>query len=157
MPTIEQGFLRFAYGARAPILRTIGLKMSSLLPFLVLEKTCDQALYWANHELHSAGFRVVQTFDLQVARLAHPDCTYPHHGEAECNCQMVVLLVYRKQEDPATLIIHGQENKSWISLAAPVDRHNNQQLEIAIRHILTPRLPDVPSSTEAQHEVQPAV
>ena len=131
--------------------------MSSLMPFLVLEKTCDEALIWANNELRSVGFRVVQTFDLQVARLAHPECTCPHHGEPECNCQMVVLLVYRKQEDPATLIIHGQENKSWISLAAPVDRHNNQQLEIAIRHVLIPRLPDVSSSAEATYEVRPTV
>lgn len=131
--------------------------MSSLMPFLVLDKTCDQALSWVNDQLDSAALRTVQTFDLQVARLAHPECTCPHHGEAECNCQMVVLLVYRKQEDPATLIIHGQENKSWISLAAPVDRHNNQQLEIAIRHVLTPRLPDVPSSAEATYAVGPTV
>src|SRR5512147_1124257 len=105
--------------------------MSSLMPFLVLDKTCDQALSWVKEQLSSASLRTVQTFDLQVARLAHPDCTCPHHGEAECNCQLVVLLVYGKQEDPATLIIHGQGNKSWISLAALVDRHNNQQLEIA--------------------------
>ncbi|HLO14683.1 MAG TPA: hypothetical protein VK206_07640 [Anaerolineales bacterium] len=131
--------------------------MSSLMPFLVLDKTCDQALSWVNEQLSSASLRTVQTFDLQVARLAHPECTCPHHGEAECNCQMVVLLVYRKQEDPATLIIHGQENKSWISLAAPINRHNNRQLEIAIRHVLTPPLPDVPSSTEAKYEVRPTV
>jgi hypothetical protein len=131
--------------------------MSSLMPFLVLDKTCDQALSWVNERLSSAGFRVVQTFDLQIARSAHPECTCPHHGEAECNCQMVVLLVYRKQEDPATLIIHGQENKSWISLATPVDGHNNQQLKIAIRHALTPRLPDVPSSAEATYELRPTV
>ena len=131
--------------------------MNSLSPFLVLEKTCDQALIWANHELYTAGFRVVQTFDLQVARLAHADCTCPQHGEAECNCQMVVLLVYRKQEEPATLIFHGQENKTWISSAAPVGRHNNQQLQTAIRHILSPPNPGASSSAEAMYEVRPTV
>ncbi len=131
--------------------------MSSLMPFLVLDKTCDQALSWVNEQLSSSSLRTVQTFDLQVARLAHPECTCRHHGKVECNCQMVVLLVYRKQEDPATLIIHGQENKSWISLATPIDRHNNQQLEIAIRHVLIPRLPDVPSSAETMYEVRPTV
>ena len=127
------------------------------MPFLVLDKTCDQALRWTEQELHDAGFRVVQTFDLQVARLAHPECTCPHHGQAQCNCQMVVLLVYRKQEDPTTLIIHGQENKSSFSMALPVDRHNNQQLEIAIRHVLTPPLSDVQSPGEATHEVRPSI
>jgi hypothetical protein len=131
--------------------------MSSLMPFLVLDKTCDQALTWVNEQLSSAGLRTVQTFDLQIARLAHPECTCPHHGQAECTCQMVVLLVYRKQEDPATLIIHGQENRSWVSMAAPIDRRTNQQLEIAIRHVLTPRLPGVPSSAEATYEVRPTV
>ena len=131
--------------------------MSTLMPFLVLDKTCDQALTWVNEQLSSAGLRTVQTFDLQIARLAHPECTCPHHGQAECTCQMVVLLVYRKQEDPATLIIHGQENRSWVSMAAPIDRRTNQQLEIAIRHVLTPRLPGVPSSAEATYEVRPTV
>lgn len=131
--------------------------MSTVMSFLVLEKTCAEVVNWAKDELNSSGFRLVQTFDLQVARLAHPECTCPHHGEAECNCQMVVLLVYRKQEEPATLIIRGQENRTWISIATPVDRHNNQQLEIAIRHILTRCLPGVPASNEATYEVRPAV
>lgn len=128
--------------------------MSSLMPFLVLDETCDQALSWVNEQLSSAGLRTVQTFDLQAARLAHPECTCPHHGEAECNCQMVVLLVYRKQEDPATLIIHGQEDKSWVSMAAPVDRRTNQQLEIAIRRVLGPPLPNVPAPAEATYELR---
>ncbi len=131
--------------------------MSTLLPFLALEKTCDQALSWVNQELNSADFRVVQTFDLKVARLAHPECTCPHHGKAECNCQMIVLLVYRKEEDPATLIIHGQENRSWVSMAAPVDRRTNQQLEIAIRRVLTSPLTNVPSPAEATYEARSTV
>ena len=131
--------------------------MSSLMPFLVLDKTCDQTLRWVNEQLSSASLRTVQTFDLQVARLAHPECTCPHHGEAECNCQMVVLLVYRKQEDPATLIIHGQENKTWVSMAAPVERRTNQQLEIAIRRILNPPIPNVLAPGEATYEVRSTV
>ena len=131
--------------------------MSSLMPFLVLDKTCDQALTWVNEQLSSAGLRTVQTFDLQIARLAHPECTCTHHGEAECNCQMVVVLVYRKQEDPATLIIHGQENRSWVSMAAPLDRRTNKQLEIAIRHILSSPLPNISAPTKATYEARSTV
>jgi hypothetical protein len=70
---------------------------------------------------------------------------------------MVVLLVYRKQEDPATLIIHGQENKTWVSMATPVERRTNQQLEISIRRILNPPIPNALAPGEATYEVPSTV
>src|SRR5512138_1147796 len=109
MPTFKRWIWRFALIIWTSILRTVGSKMSTLIPFLVLDQTCDQVQNSVNQLLAGAGFRVVRTFDLQVARLAHPDCPCPHHGTNECNCQMVVLLVYSKQEYPATLVIHGQD------------------------------------------------
>ncbi len=131
--------------------------MSSLMPFLVLDKTCDQVLTWVEQQLTSADFRIIQTFDLQVARLAHPDCACPHHGTSECNCQMVVLLVYRKQEEPATLVVHGQEDRSWISLAIPIDRRANQHLELAIRRALIPHLSTISTAVEVTYEAQSTI
>ena len=131
--------------------------MSALMPFLVLDQTCDQVLAWVNGQLTSASFRVVRTFDLQVARLAHPDCPCPHHETNDCNCQMVVLLVYRKQDDPATLVIHGQDGRSWVSLAGPLGKRANQHLETAIRRALIPQLANVPSSIEVAYEARPTV
>jgi hypothetical protein len=131
--------------------------MSALIPFLVLDQTCDQVLAWVNQQLTSASFRVVRTFDLQVARLAHPDCPCPHHETNDCNCQMVVLLVYRKQDDPATLVIHGQDGRSWVSLAGPLGKRANQHLETAIRRALIPQLANVPSSIEVAYEARPTV
>lgn len=125
--------------------------MSTLMPFLVLDQTCDQVLTWVKQQLAGAGFRVVQTFDLQVARLAHPDCPCPHHGTADCNCQMVVLLVYGKQADPATLVIHGQDGRSWVSLVAPVGKRVNQHLEAVVRRVLIPHLASMPSSVEVAY------
>ena len=131
--------------------------MSTLIPFLVLDQTCDQVLAWATGQLTRAGFRVVQTFDLQVARLAHPDCPCPHHGTNDCNCQMVVLLVYPKQGEPATLVIHGQDGRSWVSLAGPVGKRANQHLETAIRRALIPHLSNVPSSVKVAYEPRSTV
>ena len=131
--------------------------MSALIPFLVLDQTCDQVLPCVNGQLTSAGLRVVQTFDLQIARLAHTDCPCPHHGTDDCNCQMVVLLVYRKQDDPVTLIIHGQDGRTWVSLGGPVGKRANQHLETAIRRALIPQLPNVPSSIEVAYEARSAV
>ena len=129
--------------------------MSELIPFLVLDQNCNQVLAWTNQQLIGTGFRVVQTFDLQVARLAHPDCPCPHHGTDDCNCQMVVLLVYDKQGDPVTLVIHGQEDKAWLSLATPMETGSRHSLESSVRNVLVPRHPNPPPSVEAMYEARP--
>lgn len=113
--------------------------MSTLIPFLTLEQSCEQVQDWANKQLVSDGFHVVQTFDLQGARLAHPDCTCPNHGTDDCNCQMVVLLVYQHSGDPATLVIHGQEGKSWLSLAASGGHRTSRHLQTTIQRTLQPK------------------
>jgi hypothetical protein len=127
--------------------------MSALLPFLALDQTCQQVDVWVREELAQAGLRVVPTFDLQIARLAHPDCACPHHGTDACSCQLVILLVYGKQESPATLVIHGQDGKSWISFATPLETHSRQSLESSVRHTLIPRFPG-PSSVESAYDTR---
>ncbi|HEX9386897.1 MAG TPA: hypothetical protein VF918_11305 [Anaerolineales bacterium] len=110
--------------------------MSMPLPFLTLSKTCEQVDVWVRESLSRAGLRVVPTFDLQIARLAHPDCSCPHHGTEQCSCQLVILLVYGKQEEPATLVIHGQDGKTWISFSTPMETRSHQSLEASVRHLL---------------------
>lgn len=126
--------------------------MSALIPLLTLDQTSAKVQAWVNQELTSAGFRVVQTFDLQVARLAHPDCLCPNHGTEDCNCQMVVLLVYPKKGAPATLVIHGQEDKSWLSLSVPEGRRVNQRFETAILRTLRPGFPNLFSRADVAYE-----
>lgn len=127
--------------------------MSALLPFLALEQNCEQVQAWAAGELTHADFRVVRTFDLHAARLAHPDCPCPHHGTNQCNCQMVVLLVYGKQEEPATLVIHGQDGQTWLSLATPAETRSRQHLEAGVRNALIPRRADTPIPAGLPNEV----
>lgn len=129
--------------------------MSTLLPFLALNQNRDQAEAWVKEKLTTAGFRVVPTFDLQVARSAHTDCSCPHHGTDECNCQLVVLLVYGKQDDPATLVIHGQDGKTWLSLATPIETRSRQNLESSVRHILVHRYSDSLPPAETAYGTQP--
>lgn len=112
--------------------------MSALLPFLSFDQHCEQVQGWVSQQLTGSGFRVVQTFDLQVARHAHPDCSCPHHGTDDCNCQLVVFLIYQKQGDPVTLVIHGQDDRTWLSLANPTGYRSNQHLEMLVRRVLTP-------------------
>ena len=118
--------------------------MSILSPFLIVEQNCEQVLRSINVSLTEAGFRVVQTFDVQIARHAHMGCQCPNHGTTNCNCQMVVLLVYGKQEDPATLILYSEEGTTGISLAAPAGDHATQNLGGSIRRALISKLSHVP-------------
>jgi hypothetical protein len=84
--------------------------------FLTVSQNCDRTLPWVNQQLLKAGLRSVQTFDLHTAREASHDCECPHHGTEQCDCQMVVLLVYGKVEEPATLILHGNDGTTWLSI-----------------------------------------
>lgn len=79
----------------------------------------------------NAGMQVFQSFDLQVARAAHTSCSCPHHGTEHCDCQMVVLLIYHDAGQPATLVAHGQDGRTHLSLmngAAPEDMQRIDRL-----------------------------
>lgn len=91
--------------------------LMSFEPFLIVEQNCEIALQWANQRLAGAGLRSVQTFDLQDARAGAHDDSCPHHGTELCDCQMVILLVYGNGTEPETLILHGSDGKTWLSLA----------------------------------------
>lgn len=82
-----------------------------------VNKTCDEIVLFIRHELDTAGFRVNQSFDLRSALALVPGCTCPHHGTALCDCQYHVLLIYGQEGTPATLIVHGHDRQSWITLA----------------------------------------
>ena len=100
----------------------------NISPFLSVNHSCDETLQWTKEQLLQADSRPVQTFDLHTARVGLHDCSCPNHGTNECDCQMVVLLVYGKAEDvstlpmvvntsPATLILHGNDGQTWLSIA----------------------------------------
>ena len=49
---------------------------------------------------------------------------------------MVVLLVYGSAVEPETLILHGDNKRTWISLADTVLQNPNHQLQIRIQKAL---------------------
>lgn len=113
------------------------IKLEALMnisPFLTVNLTCEITLPWVSHQLLKAGLRSVQTFDLHTARAALHDCDCPHHGTDQCDCQMVVLLVYGKMDEPATLILHGNDGTTWLSITASAK--SNRDLDEQIRQSL---------------------
>jgi len=88
----------------------------NISPFLSVRQPCEDTLQWAKIQLAQANMRAVQTFDLHTARIGLADCSCPNHGTAACDCQMVVLLVYGTAEEPVTLILHGSDGQTWLSI-----------------------------------------
>jgi len=115
--------------------------------FLTLDLPCDMALQWAKQKLSQAGLRALQTFDLHTARLALHECACPNHGTEDCDCQMIILMVYGETADvstlptvvntsPATLILHGNDGKTWFSIADDPSQRADKKLIGSIKQAL---------------------
>lgn len=112
--------------------------MSENAPFLILEKSCDAAIDWVVQQINQAGMQVVRTFDLHVARGDHAGCPCPHHDTDQCDCQMVVLLIYWGERQPVSLVAHGHDRGTWFSIVNTPQQHADPHLETAIRMALLP-------------------
>lgn len=108
----------------------------NLSPFLALDRSFPEALQWAQKQLTQAGLRPVQTFDLNTARAGAHDCYCLHHETQLCDCQMVVVLVYGNAMEPVTLIVHGNNGQTWLSIAEAAQSGANPVLTTAIRQAL---------------------
>lgn len=104
--------------------------------FSTLDGPCEQALSWAKDQLSKANLHSMQTFDLRAAQHTPENCGCPHHGTKQCDCQMIILLVYENTGDPATLILHGSGGRTWISIADSPPQRANAKLISSIQQAL---------------------
>lgn len=88
----------------------------NISPFLSVDQTCGEVLRRVKALLSAAGLRPVQTFDLNAVRNGLHECACPNHGAEACDCQMVVMLVYGDASEPVTLILHGNNGQTWLSI-----------------------------------------
>jgi hypothetical protein len=103
-------------------------------PLFKLDCVGDEAITRMIHILNDSGLRVLVSFDLRASASAAP-C--PHHGNAGCDCQVTILLVYDEEKIPATLLAHGQDGETWISLVSALGQRPPVHLENKIAHALT--------------------
>jgi hypothetical protein len=99
----------------------LGVMMSQIVNLNTFANGHEAALSWINQQLSKLGMVVKPSFDLQAARSAHTDCSCPHHGTSQCNCQIVVLLVYRDDEGPISLVLHSQDEYTYLSMMGVPD------------------------------------
>jgi hypothetical protein len=112
--------------------------MSDNHAHVMLNQPCDEAVDWVTEQVYQAGFSVLRTFDLQMARHAQTSCPCPHHGTDQCDCQMVVLLVYQKHLEPLAIVAHGFEGQTWLSVVDTPQQRADPHLEATIRQLVTP-------------------
>ena len=110
-------------------------------PFLSVNHPCSEALQWTKEQLLQAGLRPIQTFDLHAARAGSHNCPCPNHGTKECDCQMVVLLVYGKSSEPVTLILHGNDGQTQLSIADDPRQRADAKLIMVIQQALELKAP----------------
>lgn len=122
-------------------METLEALMNTLSPFCTINCSCDETLQWTKIQLSQAGLRAMQTFDLHTARHTLEDCPCPHHGTGACDCQMVVLLIYGEENNPSTLILHGNDGQTWLSIAETPEQRTNAKTITAIRNVLERKLP----------------
>jgi hypothetical protein len=113
----------------------------NISPFLSINHSCDEALQWTRQQLSQAGLRAVQTFNLHTARLAMHDCPCPNHGTEECDCQMVVVLVYGKVAEPVTLILHGNDGQTRVSIANDPQQRVDAKTMMLIQQVFEVKAP----------------
>jgi hypothetical protein len=121
------------YNRRSFIFWTL-VTLNEMRPLLTLPCRCDTAVTQITGALEHANLHVMPSFD---SRLAASPTTCPHHGTEQCDCQIVILLVYGTNERPATLMVHGRDGETWISLAYPPDLRPPASLQSHIKNALT--------------------
>ena len=116
--------------------------MNESPPFLILEQACEEAIEWVTRRIGYAGLQVVRTFDLHDTRsqagATFASCPCPYHDTEQCDCQMVVLLVYSRDCQPVSLVAHGHHGQTWFSVVDTSQQRADPTVEVAIRKALAP-------------------
>jgi len=123
--------------------------MSENSPFLTLDQDCDEAVTWVTDRVRQAGLTLIRTFNLQVARQAQVACPCPHHGTDECDCQMVVLMIYGVEAQPLALIAHGFNGQTWFTIVDIPQQRVDPHLEAMLLHLFA-SAPSAPTRFENQ-------
>ncbi len=103
---------------------------------LSVPRSCDEIAEHLKSELPQSGLKVLQTFDLQYVRLDIEGCACPHHGTEECDCEMIVLLLYGSEPEPITLVLHGCDGQTQVALANEYHQKSKESFVLAIKHAL---------------------
>ncbi len=100
-------------------------------PLFVVPQNCDQVIDQISQQLASAGFQTFPTFNLKTTLPADRCCDTPPE---RCECQVVILLVYGKEDPPFTLSLFGEKGTTTVAM------NDNSSARAMITGLLAGRL-----------------
>lgn len=104
---------------------------------LVFNNSVHFVIGWLTNLLQDAGLQLSPSFNFRTALPKDISCNCPHHAN-NCDCDLTVLLVYGSEPEPATLVAHSHNGRTWLSLVDnDVDRPSSM-LRLQIKSALTP-------------------
>jgi hypothetical protein len=93
----------------------------------IFENSAD-AIDLLTAKLNHLGLKMERSFDLSFHEEENIACNCPHHGTNECDCQIVVLLIYVNVNGPDTVIAHSRDGRTTFSLVTRPDEP--QQIDL---------------------------
>ena len=91
-----------------------------------LDCSGNEAIAWLQQQLHALGLTSLVSFDSRTMRHGQSGLPCPRHGDSRgrnscgrngrCDCQIIILLVYDADAQPATLVLHGASSFLTLSL-----------------------------------------
>lgn len=105
-------------------------------PLITLHEDWAAATDRVKQTLASAGFDVIQSFDLRVARIESGSFICPIHSIDQCDGQMIELLVYDRENPPITLEVHIHDGLVRFALVDAPERQSNPLLREVILQAL---------------------
>jgi hypothetical protein len=110
--------------------------MNHLTSILTLRQSAETTVAWIMQRLMARSFQVEQTFDLNAARMSQVDCPCPYHGTNNCTCQMIVLLARGQKTQPVTIVVHGHDDQTWLSVVDIENRATNENVVQALLPVI---------------------
>lgn len=112
---------------------SVAMSVSTLI--LRLNLSCTQAAAWVIERLSRVNLNVTQTFNLQWL----PSGDNPKGGRTDQDAiaggQVIIFLV-RQGSAWATLLLHGEETQTWISISKPLTSQESANLATLIQSTL---------------------
>lgn len=93
---------------------------------------------WLTNLLQDAGLQLTPSFNLRTALpplSKHLSCNCPHQADS-CDCDLTVLLVYGSDPEPATLLAHSHNGRTWLSLVDNESERPSAALKMQIKSVL---------------------
>ena len=85
---------------------------------LTIFENSTEAIALLSNQLDKLGLKMERSFDLRLQQNENIDCGCPHHGTVQCDCQIVVLLIYGNMDGPDTVVAHSRDGRTGFSLEA---------------------------------------